>query len=159
MNTTAKDLDLDSKIGQLFMAGIPGPNLDEGTEALIRDYNLGGIILFARNIEDPIQLANLCRDLQDKAMSYHGHPLFVSVDQEGGRVARLREPFSLFPGNAAIGMDAHPVEKAVEFGTVTAKEMRMVGINMNLAPVVDVQRGEPEKHLSGRIFGEDPEMA
>ena len=158
MNTTAKGSELDSKIGQLFMAGIPGPHLDEGTEALIRDYNLGGVILFARNIEDPIQVANLCRELQDKAARYHGHPLFLAVDQEGGRVARLREPFSLFPGNAAIGKDDHPAEKAVEFGTVTAKEMRMVGINMNLAPVVDVQRGEPEKHLSGRIFGEDPEM-
>ena len=139
------------------MAGMPGPEMDGGTEALIRNYNLGGLILFSRNIEDPIQLTRLCGDLQEKAMKYHGHPLFLSVDQEGGRVARLREPFTIFPGNAAIGKDAHPVERAKEFGLVTAKEMKMVGLNMNLAPVVDVQRGEPERHLVDRIFGDDPD--
>ena len=54
MKTTLELSELDSKIGQLFMAGMPGPRLDEGTEALIMNYNLGGIILFARNIEDPV---------------------------------------------------------------------------------------------------------
>jgi beta-N-acetylhexosaminidase len=148
---------LDSRIGQLFMAGMPGPLLDQGTEALIRDCNPGGIILFARNIENPLQLAKLCMDLQQRAIRYHRTPLFLAVDQEGGRVARMREPFTVFPGNAAIGMAEEPAEKAMEFGLITAREMRLVGLNMNLAPVVDVQRGELEKHLAGRSFGEDPE--
>ncbi len=158
MNTTLELSELDSKIGQLFMAGIPGPSMDDGTEALIRDYNVGGVILFSRNIEDPLQLARLCLDLQKTAMKYHGLPLLLAVDQEGGRVARLGDPFTRFPGNAVIAMDENPVERAVEFALVTAKEMKMVGLNMNLAPVVDVQRGEAEKHLVGRTFGEDPEM-
>ena len=140
------------------MAGIPGPQLDQDTKALIRDYNLGGVILFSRNIEDPIQLTRLCLDLQDTAIEHHGFPLILAVDQEGGRVARLKEPFTQFPGNTAIGQDAQPVEGAAEYGRITAKEMKMVGLNMNLAPVVDVQRGEPEKHLAGRTFGEDPEL-
>ena len=135
LSTTLELSELDSKIGQLFMVGIPGPHLDEGTENLIRDYNLGGVILFTRNIEGPVQLARLCRDLQDTVKKYQGPPLFLAVDQEGGRVARLREPFTIFPGNAAIGL------------------------NMDLAPVVDVQRGKPEKQMEGRIFGEGPEMA
>jgi beta-N-acetylhexosaminidase len=139
------------------MAGMPGPHLDEKTEVLIRDYNIGGIILFSRNIEDPIQVARLCHDIQDASIKYHGVPVFLAVDQEGGRVARLREPFTQFPGNAAIGKDDLPVEKAIEFALTTAKEMRLVGLNMDFAPVVDVRRGEPEKHLKGRIFGEDPE--
>jgi beta-N-acetylhexosaminidase len=80
------------------------------------------------------------------------------VDQEGGRVARLKEPFRSFAGNAAIGMDEEPVKRAIEFATVTSKEMTVVGLNMNLAPVVDVQRGAIEKHLAGRSFGEDPEV-
>jgi beta-N-acetylhexosaminidase len=105
LNTTLELSELDSKIGQLFMAGIPGKSLDSGTEALIRDYNLGGVILFSRNIEDPEQLAQLCQDLQDASMKHQGVPLFMAVDQEGGRVARLREPFTLFPGNEAIGKD------------------------------------------------------
>ncbi|MFH1349376.1 MAG: beta-N-acetylhexosaminidase [Pseudomonadota bacterium] len=156
MNTTLDLSDLNKEIGQLFMAGIPGPQVDEGTESLIRDYHLGGVILFSRNIEGPIQIAKLCKDLQDTALKYHGTQLFLAVDQEGGRVARLKEPFTLFPGNSAMGMDPRAVEGAIEFGRVTAMEMKMVGLNMNLAPVVDVQRGEPEQHLIGRTFGEDP---
>ncbi len=157
MNTTLDLSELDSKIGQLFMAGIPGKTLDNGTEALIRDYNLGGVILFSRNIEEPEQVAQLCQDLQDAGMKHQSVPLFIAVDQEGGRVARLREPFTLFPGNEAIGKDDNPLDKANEFGLTTAKEMKLVGFNMDMAPVMDVQRGEPEKHLVGRPFGKDPE--
>ncbi len=157
MNTLLDLSELNQKLGQLFIAGMPSKRLDEGTEILIRDYNLGGIILFSRNIEDPVQLARLCRDIQKTAVKYHCDPLFLAVDQEGGRVARLRKPFTVFPGNEAIGMDERPVSKAIEFGTVTAMEMKMVGLNVNLAPVVDVCRGKPGKHLRGRIFSDDHE--
>jgi beta-N-acetylhexosaminidase len=149
--------DLQAQIGQLFMAGLAGSRLDKDTVSLIRDLNLGGMILFSRNIEDPLQLAELCQNLQREARHHHERPLFLAVDQEGGRVARLREPFSSFPGNAAIAADKEPVKRAREFGTVTAREMKLVGLNMDLAPVVDVQRGELEKHLHGRSFGEDPD--
>lgn len=140
------------------MTGMPGTSLDEGTELLIREYNLGGIILFSRNIDDPVQLARLCQDIQNAAARYQCDPLFIAVDQEGGRVARLREPFTEFPGNEAIGKDEKPVRKAVEFGTVTAREMKMVGLNMNLAPVVDVRKGRSDKHLAGRLFSRDHEI-
>lgn len=138
------------------MAGIPGTQLDKGTEGLIRDYCLGGVIFFSRNIETPVQLATLCRDLQDQAIKHHGIPLFLAVDQEGGRVARLKEPFTCFPGNEAIGVDINPADRAREFARVTAKEMALVGLNMDLAPVVDVRRGKPEKHLVGRTFSDEP---
>ncbi len=157
MNPTLDLSELDAKIGRLFMAGMPGPVVDSKTDALIRDFSLGGIILFSRNIKDPFQLARLCADLQERAMKYNGIPLFIAVDQEGGRVARLKEPFTVFPGNSAIGEDPDPFEKAIRFAEVTAKEMRLVGLNMDMAPVLDVRRGEPEKHLSGRMFGNDPE--
>jgi beta-N-acetylhexosaminidase len=87
----------------------------------------------------------------------HGTPLFLAVDQEGGRVARLREPFTRFEGNTAIGLDPDPETKAKEFAQVTAREMNLVGLNMNLAPVLDVPQGEPEAHLAGRTFGSDPD--
>jgi beta-N-acetylhexosaminidase len=150
--------EAEREIGQVFMIGMPGPHLDEETDILIREGRIGGLILFSRNIESPLQLAALCRDLQAAASRRHVPPLFLAVDQEGGRVARLREPFTSFPGNEAIGMDEEPVKRAIEFATVTSKEMSLVGLNMNLAPVVDVQRGELEKHLAGRSFGEDPEV-
>ena len=157
MHSTLNLSELNNMIGRLFMAGIPGPEMDKASEALIRDHALGGIILFARNIEDPVQLASLCNSLQEVAIRYHGIPLFLAIDQEGGRVVRLQEPFTLFPGNSAIGNDARSVAKAVEFGRTTAKEMTLVGLNMNMAPVVDVRRGEPERHLDGRIFSDDPQ--
>ncbi|MBN2033168.1 MAG: beta-N-acetylhexosaminidase [Deltaproteobacteria bacterium] len=147
---------ITSRIGQLFMAGMPGAGLDERTLFLIREFNLGGIIFFSRNIENPLQLAGLCRDLQKEALRSHGTPLFLAVDQEGGRVARLREPFTRFCGNEAIAADRECVKRAEEFGTATAKEMTLVGLNMDFAPVVDVQKGELEKHLQGRSFGDNP---
>jgi beta-N-acetylhexosaminidase len=148
---------VESRVGQLFMCGMPGTEVDEETNRLIRDCNPGGIILFSRNIEGPLQVARLCLDLQQRALEYHGAPLFLAVDQEGGKVARLREPFTLFPGNAAIGVSDQPLKQALEFGRVTAVEMKLVGLNMDLAPVVDVRRGEIEKHLDGRSFGENPQ--
>jgi beta-N-acetylhexosaminidase len=156
VHATLELSELNIKIGRLFMAGMPGKELDAGTESLIRDYCLGGVILFSRNIESPVQLASLCKDLQEKAMTYHGIPLFLAIDQEGGAVARLREPFTVFPGNEAIGADPEPITRAREFAEVTAKEMALVGLNMDLAPVVDVRWGEPEKHLAGRTFSDDP---
>ena len=154
-------LDLDSlntRIGRLFMAGIPGPDLDPQTEDLIQHWGLGGVILFARNIEDPVQVAGLCKDLQECSLRYNEIPLFLAVDQEGGRVARLRAPFRQFPGQSVIGRAEDPVKEALEFARVTATEMRMVGLNMDLTPVLDVPRGSPEKHLQGRTFSEDSDL-
>ena len=149
--------ELNRMVGRLFMAGMPGRYMDVGTEELIRDYCLGGIILFSRNIENPLQIAGLCKDLQDTAMKYHGIPLFIAVDQEGGRVARLKQPFTSFPGNEAIGADSNSIDRAVEFADITARELKLVGLNMDMAPVIDVRRGEPEKHLVGRTFSDNPD--
>jgi beta-N-acetylhexosaminidase len=155
LNTTLSPHEISAGVGRLFMAGMPGTVLDQDTKDLIRDYNPCGIILFSRNIEDPLQLTRLCIDLQTAAMKHHSTPLFISIDQEGGRVARLKEPFTIFPGNEAIGKDANPEAKAREFGEIAAAEMKLVGLNMNLAPVLDVRSAEPEKHLVGRTFSED----
>ena len=158
MNTTLDLSEVNPRVGQLFMVGMPGPQMDEDTKDLIRDYNVGGVVLFSRNIEEPMQLTTLCQDLQDTAMEFHGLPLILAIDQEGGRVSRLKEPFTQFPGNTVMGQDTKPLEKAMEFGSVTAKELKLVGLNMNFAPVLDVQRGILEKHLQGRSFGEDVKM-
>jgi len=156
MHSTLDLSELNDRIGRLFMSGIPGTEMDRETESLIRDHALGGVILFARNIENPVQLASLCSSLQEAAIKSQGIPLFLAVDQEGGRVARLREPFTRFPGNSVIGNDPNAADRAAEFGKTTAREMRLVGLNMNMAPVVDVRTGEPERHLDGRLFSEDP---
>jgi len=138
------------------MGGMPGPELDPDTIRLIKDYHLGGIIFFKRNITDPIQLARLCRDIQRVSLLNSGIPLFLAIDQEGGRVARLEEPFTRFPGNAAIGESPDPDSSALEFAGTTAREMSLVGLNMNMAPVLDVANPDIDAHLRGRSFSGDP---
>ena len=156
MKPVINPLELDKKIGQLFIGGMPGPELDDNTITLIKDYHISGIILFKRNIIDPVQLASLCRDVQSVAMDHIGIPLFLAIDQEGGRVARLPHPFTQFQGNSAIGRDSRPEEKAAYFARTTGIEMSLVGLNMDLAPVLDVARANIDPHLEGRCFSENP---
>lgn len=156
MHSTLELSEQETRVGRLFMAGMPGPKLDPATQRLIEKWGLGGIILFSRNIIDPQQLAKLTNDLQKTAMKSQGIPLFLAVDQEGGRVARLREPFTPFEGNSAVGNDLQAEKMARKFGEITAMEMGLVGLNMNMAPVLDVGSEAVEKHLEGRTFGSDP---
>jgi beta-N-acetylhexosaminidase len=158
MNTTLDLSEINIMIGQLFMIGMPGPELDSGTEALIRDWRIGGLILFSRNIKTPDQLKKLCWNLQEISINTHGVPVFIAVDQEGGRVSRLKEPFTQFEGNESIGMADKPENEALRFARITAEEMKQVGLNMNLAPVLDVMREEVNECLIGRMFGGDPEV-
>lgn len=158
MNPILDLSEITQKIGRLFIGGMPGPELDTHTIRLIKHYHLGGIILFSRNIEDPIQLARLCKDIQKAAMENSGYPLFLAIDQEGGRVARLKQPFSQFPGNASIGESPNPEKSALHFASTTAKEMSLVGLNMNMAPVIDVAHPHMDSHLVGRSFSQDPSL-
>ncbi|MGM0382435.1 MAG: beta-N-acetylhexosaminidase [Thermodesulfobacteriota bacterium] len=156
MNPILDLSEITQKIGRLFIGGMPGPELDTNTMKLIADYHLGGIILFSRNIEDPIQLAQLCMDIQRVAMENSGYPVFLAIDQEGGRVARLKRPFTQFPGNADIGGSPNPEKSALHFAGITAGEMSLVGLNMNMAPVIDVAQVHMDSHLAGRSFSQDP---
>ncbi|HDR14830.1 MAG TPA: beta-N-acetylhexosaminidase [Desulfobacteraceae bacterium] len=157
MNSTLELSELNTMIGSLFTVGIASTEPDRNALALIRDHKVGGIILFARNIENPLQVASLCSRLQEEAIAATGVPLFLAVDQEGGRVARLKEPFTLQPGASEIGQSREPLQQAARFASVTAAEMSLVGLNMDMAPVLDVPSGEPERHLAGRTFGTNPE--
>jgi beta-N-acetylhexosaminidase len=158
MNPTLDVTELTQNIGRLFIAGLAGPEVDADTVNLIRRYQLGGIILFSRNVRDPLQLARLCSELQKVSMEDSGFPLFLAIDQEGGRVARLKPPFSQFPGNEAIGNSPNPEESALHYASITAKEMALVGLNMNLAPVMDVTQPNMDSHLLGRTFSHDPSV-
>jgi beta-N-acetylhexosaminidase len=157
MNSTLELSELNSMVGSLFTVGIASTNADRNALTLIRRHNVGGIILFARNIENPLQVASLCRRLQEEAIAATGTPLFLAVDQEGGRVARLKEPFTIQPGATEIGRSPEPLEQAARFASITATEMSLVGLNMDMAPVLDVPSGEPERHLLGRTFGTNPD--
>ena len=138
--------------GQRLMIGFNGTHLNRDLQSLIDHVNIGGIILFSRNLNGPDQIASLCNSIQDYARKCGQPPLFIAVDQEGGEVARLKEPFTQFPGNPHIQNE----EDAIHFATVTASELARVGINMNMAPVLDVAPQDVNSIMSGRVFGSDP---
>jgi len=102
-------------------------------------------------------LSELCEAAQTCAVESGNSRLMIAVDQEGGPVARLRPPFTVFPGNRAIG-EARSEKDAKEFATVTARELRGVGITMNLAPVLDVASFGVNAVMEDRVFGEEPEL-
>ncbi|MBW2655378.1 MAG: beta-N-acetylhexosaminidase, partial [Deltaproteobacteria bacterium] len=89
-------------VGQRLMLGFDGTELNEALKHIIGDINAAGIILFKRNIETPEQVASLCNACQDYATACGIPPLFIAVDQEGGKVARLKAPFTVFRGNPFI---------------------------------------------------------
>jgi beta-N-acetylhexosaminidase len=144
--------------GQRLMVGFEGKALDDALRFMIREMRVGGLILFKRNVSDPSQLTELCRSIQDFSAQNGSPPLMIAIDQEGGPVARLSAPFTVFPGHRAIG-EAGSEAAARDFGTITARELKDVGINMNLAPVLDViPKGLDSAVMADRVFGDRPEL-
>src|SRR5215207_4693304 len=92
--------ELRRHAGQLAIAGFAGHSIPPDLKALAREFDLGGVIFFARNIDSPEQVADLSREAQELAADL---PLWVSVDQEGGRVARLKAPFTIWPAMQTLG--------------------------------------------------------
>jgi beta-N-acetylhexosaminidase len=143
--------------GQMLMSGFEGTTLNSETEDLIRNHHVGGLILFSRNYENPEQLHTLVRDLQDVAASTStGLPLLMSVDQEGGRVARLTEPFTKYPPLCCIG-NSKSEDLAYRFGQALASELVDVGINMDYAPVLDVHTNPNNPIIGDRSIASDPQ--
>jgi beta-N-acetylhexosaminidase len=149
--------DHPSSWGQLLMVGIPGPRVDAVTRELVRDLKVGGVILFARNIESPEQVWELTRDLQQEALAATGLPLLLAVDQEGGRVQRLKTPFTIIPPARELGITRTP-EEVEHLARQVAEELALVGLNVNLAPVLDVPRS-PACPQWDRAYSSDPERA
>jgi len=140
--------------GQLLMVGLPGPAMDDAARELVRDLKVGGIILFARNLESPEQVWQLTHDLQHAAREAGSPPLLIAVDQEGGRVQRLKAPFTIIPPARELGETATPAE-VERLARQVGRELSLVGINTNLAPVLDVPRG-PDCPQWDRAYGQDP---
>ena len=134
--------------GQRLMLGFDGTRFNTDLETIIHRFQAGGIILFRQNIVSPAQVARLCADAQSFAASCGQPPLFIAVDQEGGVVSRLPEPFTQFDGNPCI----RTREAARAFARITARELQRVGINMNLAPVMDVVSDHTDSIMKSRAF-------
>ena len=138
--------------GQRLMVGFEGLTLNDDLKFLIGEFKVGGVILFSINLESPAQIKDLCRAIQDYAQYCHQPPVFIAIDQEGGQVARLKAPFTIFPGNPHM----KSADDAIAFAETTAAELSQVGINMNMAPVMDVSPADADSIMAARTFGSDP---
>ena len=145
--------DLRRHAGRLLIAGFEGQSVPAELRALAREFDLGGVILFGRNIESPEQVADLVLDLRQLAIDL---PLWISVDQEGGRVARLKAPFTNWPPMATLGRSGSPA-LAERFARALAAELRAVGVNLDYAPVLDIHTNPKNPVIGDRAFSEKPE--
>ena len=127
--------DVRRHIGQLSIAGFAGHSIPAELRALAREFDLGGIVLFARNVESPEQVAEVAREAQETLAQEI--PLWVSVDQEGGRVARLKAPFTVWPPMATLGRSGDEALVA-RFAKALAAELKAVGISLDYTPVLDI---------------------
>lgn len=159
--TRVKTMTLDEKVGQLFQIRIDGDTLDEAERQLILSKHIGGIIYFQYNgnLNDPVRSAQMSNDLQTLVLGPGGGgiPLLISMDQEGGRVTRITGGAE-FPGNMGIGA-ARSTDLAYLTGSVFGTEIRAVGGNMDLAPVLDVNNNPMNPVIGVRSFGEQASLA
>jgi beta-N-acetylhexosaminidase len=126
------------EIGNLFVIGFKGTQFTPEVRDLMDSLRPSGVILFSRNIEDTAQTAQLNYDLQSHAQTEWGEGIFIGVDQEGGRVRRLRDPYREFPPALQLASSQQPEEAVREFARVTAHEIGLAGFNLDFVPVLDV---------------------
>src|SRR5881227_1970234 len=141
-------------VGQLIMTGVPGKELDGKTAKLFRKVTPGAFILFGRNIESAPQLRKLIDDLRDLSEI---EPI-ITIDQEGGRVSRLRL-IGNEPPNAQQLRDKGDIELIRKHGEITGDLLRLFGFNLDLCPVLDISfDDEADNSLRGRCYGKTVEQ-
>jgi beta-N-acetylhexosaminidase len=145
--------DVRRHVGQLAIAGFAGDAIPPDLRLLAREFDLGGIILFARNVVAPEQVADIARDAQTLV---HELPLWVSVDQEGGRVARLKAPFTVWPPMQALGRSGDE-RLAERFAKALAAELKAVGISLDYTPVLDILTNPKNPVIGDRALADRAE--
>ncbi|WP_211471155.1 beta-N-acetylhexosaminidase [Collimonas humicola] len=149
------DQELRKKIGQLFMVGFDALQVDEHITRLIQQQKVGGIILFRRNVQTPEQVAVLCRSLQEINAQVSDAPLLIALDQEGGMVMRVERGVTPIPAAMAF-QAAGSVRDCEEINRISGEEMRQLGVNMILGPVLDVNNNHLNPVIGVRAYGEEP---
>ena len=142
-----------SNLGQLIFTGISGKTLTEDEKNFIEKENIGGVILFSENYENPGQLAELVNEIQTLREEY---PLFIAVDHEGGRVVRFKNHFTKIPPMLDLAKTTSP-KLCFRITKMMAEELSICGINVNLSPVCDVLSNPDNQIIGDRAFGSDPD--
>ena len=146
------------RVGQRFMIGFDGLEVSPDVKRLIREFGVGHVILFARNVAGPEQVAGLNRELQETARDAgHDTPLLIAVDQEGGRVARMGPPWTVWPPLRGLGRTGSE-DLARRMGAALAAECASAGIKCDFAPIVDVDTNPQNPIIGNRSFGDDPDL-
>lgn len=146
--------EMRRRVGRLAIAGFAGPTLPPELGNIAREFDLGGVIYFARNIVEPDQVRELSRQ---SAALQRDWPLWISIDQEGGRVARLKRPFTEWPPMNTLGRSGDD-EMAARFARALADELRAVGINLDYAPVLDVHTNPKNPVIGDRALSDRAEI-
>ncbi len=147
---------LERKVGQLMSVAFHGTKITSSLEAMIRDRGVGGVILYSENFTDAAGLARLVADLDQIARDAKSLPLFFEIDQEGGPVIRLNKGATVLPGQMALAATADPERSVRTAATISAAELRALGVNWNFAPVADVNDEPTNPIISNRSFSSDP---
>ena len=151
-------MNLPQKIGQLMCVGFDGMAFNDEMRGLIQDLRVGGLIVFERNVGSRQALRQMIGDAQACAQACGLPRLFIGIDQEGGRVTRLRSAtgFTEFPSAYDVANSPNPIRAVQQQAQVMAGELREVGININFAPVLDVNNNPDNPVIGNRSFGDDP---
>ena len=150
------EMTVRQMLGQKLIFGFHGTELSEEFITLIREYKIGNVIIFLRNVKSAEQLRKLCAQVQEVIQAETGYPAFIVIDQEGGMVSRLPTDAVNVPGAMAISAtdDAENARTAAE---ITIRQLRGLGVNFNMAPVLDVNTNPANPVIGVRSIGDDPE--
>jgi beta-N-acetylhexosaminidase len=149
-------MDLRERLGELLLIGFADQEINASLAEHIRTLRPAGLIFFRRNISTPEQLVRLTREIQTFALQELGRPLLLAVDQEGGTVARLPRPFTQLPDAFSLG--GRGCQSVSRHSRLAAREMRLVGLNLNLAPVLDIDHPASARIMQRRSFGGDASL-
>lgn len=150
------EMTVKQMLGQKLVFGFHGTTLSEEFKNLIREYKIGNVILFLRNVENARQLRTLCSEIQTLIRRETGFPAFIIIDQEGGMVTRLPQDAVNVPGAMALAATGDP-ENARLASQITIRQLRGLGANFNMAPVLDVNSNPANPVIGNRSFGDDPQ--
>ena len=150
------EMTVRQMLGQKLIFGFHGEELSEEFISLIKEYKIGNVILFLRNVKSADQLRKLCKQVQDLILAETGYPAFIVIDQEGGMVTRLPGDAVNVPGAMAIAATGDP-ENARKASEITIRQLRGLGPNFNMAPVLDVNNNPKNPVIGVRSYGDQPE--
>ncbi|WP_260866127.1 beta-N-acetylhexosaminidase [Paenibacillus xylanexedens] len=149
-------LSLEEKIGQMILAGVQGTKLDDQGKKMISEQKVGGIIFYANNVTTIEATAQFIQSIKEANRS-NPVPIFLSVDQEGGKVSRMPDSVESIPSNRTVG-DTNQAKLAETMGQLLARQVKLVGFNLDFAPVLDVNSNPKNPVIGDRSFGSSADL-